>query len=312
MAFSPIYRATIVKGISLSGIIKNGGYHLTTFDVYENGRVSDWNFEDFNGFLKDVKKEWVVCSVPDGQELSCFNLGAWIIKDATWYYTPDTYIEFIKSLITQMNPNWINIHTYQERQVNGIRIGESGEGTHYRPIPRYKGDIFSDRLNGAPFRLFQVKEGVYYLVFVVLYKDASLSVFALDGEQQMTFDDFKAAAERGEYQTSLAPNSQVVIEHLGEFVIEQEEYSNDLHDVIGEMEEEYREMRGEKTFSDQCKELFETYEKEPTEALKEQLKVAYESVPEHLRMYILRDQDSKDYPIIEVLYGEKYWENEEE
>jgi hypothetical protein len=310
MALSPIYRPTIVKGVSLSGIIRNGGYHLTTFDVYENGRVSDWNFEDFDGFLKDVKKEWVVCSVPDGQELSCFHLGSWIIKSGHWYYTPDTYVDFIKNLILQMNPTWSNIHSYQEKKVNNIRIGESGDGTHYKPKPRYKNDVFPDRLDGAPFRLFHVKEGVYYLVFVVLYQDASLSVFMLDGEQQMTFEQFKAAAEQGDYQTSLAPGTKVVIEHLGEFVVEQEEYSNEIQEVIGEMEEEYREMRGEKTLSDQCLELFRAYEKEPTEELKEQLRVAYESVPEHLRMYILRDQDTKDYPIIEVLYGDDYWKDE--
>ena len=39
--------------------------------------------------------------------------------------------------------------------------------------------------------------------------------------------------------------------------------------------------------------------------LKEDLKVAFENIPEHLRVYVLGDMDTKDFPVRMIIYGEQ-------
>jgi len=78
--FPKICRTEVVKGVSIPGIIKNGPYHFTDLDVYEDGRVACWNFEDFEHFKNDVQRGWVSICIPSGQNISIHGLGDWTIK----------------------------------------------------------------------------------------------------------------------------------------------------------------------------------------------------------------------------------------
>ena len=51
------------------------------------------------------------------------------------------------------------------------------------------------------------------------------------------------------------------------------------------------------------------YIETPTIKLRDELKLAYEKVPEHLRTYVLGDMDVKDIPIRMIIYGDEEIKN---
>ncbi|KZE80997.1 hypothetical protein AV926_09500 [Myroides marinus] len=308
-----VYKTVTLNGIKTPGIIHNGGYHFTCFDVYENGRVNDWNFEDFEHFIKDVQSGWVVTSIPDGEEISCFHLGAWKISDSKWYFTPETYIDYIKSLVLELNPTWTNIHTYQEKKVNGIIVGESGTGTVYKVDTENVDKFFPKKVVGEDHSLFYILDGCYYLVRLLLFKDKSILIHGCGEEKLLDLNSLEELIKSGNVCSTPPLGAKVIIENLGEFTIAEEGYSNDIEEIFAELEDDYRKLNGEKTLNELCLEVFEAYKANPSDELKEVLKEAYERVLEHLRMY-LGDMDTKDGEIIDIIYGPEYWNqwNEDE
>ena len=307
MSRTPVYRTVILNGLKIPGIIHNGGYHFTHFDVYEDGRVANWNFEDFEHFIKDVHEGWVVTSIPDSEEISCFNLGAWKIGDGYWYYTPDTYIAYIRSLVLELNPDWINIHTFQKQVVNGVIVGESGASTLYKVDTMKPDKYFPKKVKGEFYTVFYVLEDKYYLVRLLLFKDGIIAIHGCGDELLLDLDELRELITIGQVCSTLAMSSRVVIENLGEFTVLEEGYSNDINDLLAEIEDDYRKLNGQKTSNEFCLEALEVYKANPSEGLKEILKEAYERVPEHLRMY-LGDMDTRDSEIIEIIYGSEYRE----
>lgn len=310
MARTLVYRTIALHGVKTPGIIENGGYHFTHFDVYEDGRVADWNFEDFERFIKDVERQWVVTSIPDGKEFSCYNLGAWNITDGRWYYTPESYIAYIKSLVLELNPSWTNIHTYQERRVNGVVVGESGSGTLYKEDTVDVDVFFPKKVKGEHHSMFYQLENNYYLVDILLFKDKSIIIHGCGEEKVIDFDVLRQLIAEEIVCSTLPIGARVIIENLGEFTTTEESYSNDIEDLFAELEDDYRKLNGEKSLNNLCLDVFEAYQANPSDELKEALKIAYERVPEHLRMY-LGDMDTRDSEIIEIIYGPDYWDNEE-
>jgi hypothetical protein len=123
-----VYRQQVLEGVSIPAIIHNGSYFFVDLDVYENGRVQCWNFEDFASFQRDVHRGWVVLSIPDGEAISIHGLGNWRIEQGQWQFTKQTFIAYVERLIRTLNPRWQNIYTYVERRNNGVVVGESGNG----------------------------------------------------------------------------------------------------------------------------------------------------------------------------------------
>ncbi|MBP6722692.1 MAG: hypothetical protein KA239_10225, partial [Bacteroidia bacterium] len=121
-----VYRREIVEGYSIPAFIHNGAHFFVDIDVYENGRVECWNFEDFEHFVRDVQRGWVSLSVPDNKAISIHGLGGWIVGDGNWTFNEETFIAYVESLIAELNPKFENMYTYTEKIINGVRIGESG------------------------------------------------------------------------------------------------------------------------------------------------------------------------------------------
>ncbi|EHO10594.1 hypothetical protein HMPREF9714_01558 [Myroides odoratimimus CCUG 12901] len=307
MSRTLVYRTATLQGVKTPGIIQNGGYHFTHFDVYEDGRIADWNFEDFEHFIKDVQKGWVVTNIPDGEEISCFNLGSWKIDKGQWYYTPETYLEFIKSLVLELNPNWTNIYTYQERKVNGVTVGESGTGTLYKIDTVNVDHFFPTKIKGENRSLFYVFEGKYYLVQLLLFKDKTILIHGCGEEKVLDFERLRTLIDEGIVCSTIPNGAKVIIESLGEFSVVEEFYSNDIEEIFVELEDDYRQLNGEKSLLQLCREALEAYQENPTDELKEALKIAYERIPEHMQMY-LGDMDSKDGEYIDIIYGPEYWD----
>ncbi|MDO5105257.1 hypothetical protein [Capnocytophaga sp.] len=310
MHFKPsnrVYKTQEIQGVSVAAFIENGGYHFTDLDIYENGRVYCWNFHDFEIFKQEVNDEWVVLEVPEGEDIRIFDLGSWKIKNPQWIFTKKTFIAYVESLIREMNPQWTNIYTYTEKKINGITIGEHGEGTVFKEVTGTNG-FRSQKINANSFNLFYEESGVYNLVKIIVFADYTLQITRLENPLEISFDEFKKLIKTKKLVTNPPKNAQVTIYGLGSFTIDEENWSGNIKEKLGETEEIFRKLNNEPTLFELCKKAFTDFKENPTTANQEKLRLAYEQVPEHQRKY-LGDMDTKDTEIRMIIYGKQEIEN---
>jgi len=303
------YRTKVIEGVSIPGIISNGTYFFVDLEVYEDGRVECWNFEDFEHFKKDVKRGWVSVSIPNGQEISIHSLGNWTISDSTWIYNKDSFIDYVWSIVKHLNPSLNNIHSYVEKKVNGVTIGESGKGKIYKEKERIPNDPFPEKITGMGINLFLKDEkGEYHLVRVDVYDQESILINRLEKPFEISLTRFEQMISDGKILTELPIGSQVNIFGLGNFKIKEERYSAKVSEKLLEVKETIKVLNGEPSTIELCREIYQQYMNDPTETLKEKLKEAYENIPEHERMYV-GDMDIKDTAVRMIIYGEQEIEN---
>lgn len=110
-----VYRKQTIEGVSIPAIIRNGNYFFVDIDVYENGRIECWNFEDFDHFKQDVMRGWVSLASPDNDEISIYGLGSWTIQNGNWLFNKDSFIDYVQSLIKELNPTLENLYKYSKK-----------------------------------------------------------------------------------------------------------------------------------------------------------------------------------------------------
>lgn len=294
--FQKIKHKNDLNGVFVPAIIHNHNYHFVDLSVYENGRVDDWNFKDWEHFRNDVKKGWLVCQIPDNESISIFHLGGWRIKNAHWEFDEQSFIRHIENQIKTMNPNWKNIYEYSPKFENGIEIGELGRGTPY------KVGIDNQFIEGKSFNLFLKKENGYFLVQVIVFKDSTIRISRIENPFEISLLEFETMIQNDKILSKIPQNSQVQIYALGRFGVTKEIWAEEIKNILQEIKETIKKMNGEQTFFEICQETLSHYKKNPTAENKEKLKTAYENVPEHLRMY-LGDMDSKDAEYRQIIYG---------
>lgn len=307
--FSKIYRTKVIAGVSIPGFIKNGTHFFVDLDVYEDGRVDCWNFEDFEHFKKDVQRNWVVVNIPDGQEISIHSLGGWIINTGSWEYNKDSFVDYVWSIVEHLNPNLSNLYTYIEKKVNGITIGESGKGSLYKEEKRVPNDPFPKKIKGRGINLFlREDKNDYHLVRVELYNPNSILVNRLEQPLELSLVQLEQMILEGKIVTQLPVGAQVQVLGLGKFNIQEERYAVAVSEKLLEIKDTLRVLNGEPSAVDLCRALYKQYVEHPTERLKEQLKEAYEGISKHERRYV-GDMDVKDTAVRMIIYGEQEIEN---
>lgn len=299
-----VYRKQIIEGYSIPAIIHNGSYFFVDLDVYEDGRVQCWNFEDFEHFEKDVQRGWVVLNIPDNNEISIHSLGTWTIGNGNWQFTKDTFIEYVKELIKDLNPNLDNIYKYRQKKINGITIAENGNGTIFKEHRKTPNDIFPKRIDGAGINLFYKINDAFYLVKVNIFQDGSLELSRLEDPIKLSIEEFEKLITENIIVTNIPIGSTVFVYGLGNFSVLEAFYTASIQDKLLEIKDIQRELKGEPTTIDICRQAYREYINNPTKINQEKLKVAYENVPDHQKMYV-GDMDTKDIPIRMIIYGDQ-------
>lgn len=306
MNFKPsnkVYKTQEIQGVSVPAIIENGGYHFTDLDIYENGRVYCWNFHDFEIFKQEVNNEWVVLSIPDGEDISIFNLGCWKIKNSQWIFNKKSFIAYVESLIREMNPQWKNIYTYVEKKLGKIIIGENGQGTIFKEIKNEYG-FNSKKIEANSLNLYYKENEIYHLVKVIAFADHTLQITRLENPFEISFEEFKKLVKEKKIVTNPPKNSVINIYGLGSFSIEQKSWCNSIKNIQKEIEEIFRKLNNVPTLFEICLNTFKEFKNNPTKENQSKLKKAYEKVPEHQRMY-LGDMDTRDTEIRMIIYGKQ-------
>ena len=303
------YRTRVIEGVSIPGIIRNGTHFFVDLEVYEDGRVECWNFEDFEHFKKDVKRGWVAVNIPNGEEISIHSLGSWIVSDSSWNFNKDSFIEYVWSIVKHLNPKLENIYSYSEKKVNGVTIGESGKGKIYREKKSTPNDPFPEKIKGTGINLFfKDDDGEYHLVRFDVYDKKSIWVNRLEKPFEISLNQFEQMILEEKILSKLPIGAKVNIFGLGDFKIKEERYSAKVSEKLLEIKDTIRVLNGEPSTIELCQEIYHNYMSSPTETLKKELKEAYENIPEHERMYV-GDMDVKDTAVRMIIYGEQEIEN---
>jgi hypothetical protein len=151
------------------------------------------------------------------------------------------------------------------------------------------------RVDGV-FTLAFIHNSDYYLTPIQIYQDGLIDCWDL-----VSFPEFQEKVRSGWVVTQPPPDARISVAFLGRFTATNELFWVEPEEFIKEVADEIEELNGRPTTSDRCLEAWGTYKASPGEATKERLRIAYEAIPEHNRMYVLKDFDAKDNPIRLVL-----------
>lgn len=298
-----VYRKKIVEGYSIPAFIKNGTHFFVDLDIYEDGRVECWNFEDFEYFKSHVQNGWVALHIPNNEEISIHNLGSWIIDSGEWLFDKTSFIDYAYNIVKQLNPKMANIYKHSEKTINGVHVGESGNGTIYKELKEHDNDFFPERIDGDSVDMFYKSGENYFLVRVNVFADNTMQLSRLEEPINISLDELEGLIKQEKLLTDIPLNSKVIIHGLGKFTIHSMNYVTQVDDLLNQIKDIVKTLSGEQTSSSLCVAAYQQYLDNPTTEHKDKLRTAYESVPEHLKMY-LGDMDTKDVPIRMIIYGE--------
>lgn len=299
-----VYRKQMIEGFSIPAIIHNDHYFFVDLSVYEDGRVECWNFEDFDHFKNDVQRGWVAVSIPDNKDISIHGLGSWTIEKGNWLFTKDTFIEYIRDVIKQLNPNLDNIYKHAEKKINGIVVGESGKGTIYKAQQTTKYDFFKAKIDGTSTDLFYKLDDAFCLVQVNIFADDSLELSRLETPISLNMEELEKHITDGVLLTDIPAGAIVYIYGLGHFCVQKKLFSSSIHDKLLEIKDIQRRLKGEPTTLDICKQAYRDYLEDPTNSSRDKLRIAYEQVPNHQKRFV-GDMDTKDFAVRMIIYGEQ-------
>ncbi len=310
-----ITRTETLEGFSIPGIIHNMQYHFTDLQVYSDGLISCWEMVDLPMFKDKLNKGWVVTSIPNGEAISVFNLGHWTIEQGEWHHTKETLYEFVYSLVKKLNPTLENLYNYNGR--NSKLVGKVDVAKHFIPNPKpyYLDDpnsFFPEKINGEKFHFFyRNNDSATYLAELSIYKSGYVEITNLPTKKVFKFEELSELTQKGILTTDLKIGETVTILNLGSFKIVSGS-GVDIKFKLNELTDKFNELNGRENSITKCARIFEEYKQKPTKRLRDELKDAYEAVPEHKRIFV-GTMDTKDYEVRQVIYGDiikKEWEDD--
>lgn len=311
MKLSSICRTKEIRGFEFPGIIHNGGYFLTDLQVFADGLVNCWEMVDLPMFKRKLGQGWVVTTIPEYASLNIHGVGSVRVISPKWEHTPKTIVKFVQEVIKALNPRMENLHDCHGRdieEVNGVRYAAVSTGNPRpwktdKPIsPLVSGDY------GDSLRHFRLRDGVYHLVTIHLFKDDSVIIYGAGEPEVLRWDELLVQLEHQGQLRFPEAGARIRIDRLVTFIAGEWDYRVDYHELTAEFHDLHTRVHGRSGAIQECVMAFRRYNGEQTIESLNKLREKYEAVPEHLRMYC-GDMDVKDIPIRMVLYDEGEIEN---
>ncbi|MEO3825375.1 NADAR family protein [Actinomadura sp. B10D3] len=92
-----------IDGVARPIFIHNFSYHLTNLLVYADGAIHCWEWVDLDGLREKLECGWVVTEVPEGGEISAFELGRWKAAEPMFGLTPEMLLGEVADDIEELN-----------------------------------------------------------------------------------------------------------------------------------------------------------------------------------------------------------------
>jgi len=300
-----ISRTEIVEGYSIPAIIKNGGYHFIDLQIYRDGLVNCWEMVDLSLFRSKLDSRWVVTSIPNGDTISIFSLGNWIIDNGDWLYDKFSFYDYVYSLVKKLNPNLENLyncHGTTTKKIGNVNVSifsEPNPKPYYTPDPN---NIFSEKIGGENFNIFfRADDSKIYLADLSIFKNGHVEIANLPRTQFLDFSQIRILIDEEKILSNIPANERIHIFGLGSFITTSG-CGVDIESKYRELLDQYNSLNGAISSLENCRQVFAQYKENPTQELKEKLKRAYEAIPEHNRMFV-GDMDTKDFEVRIAIYG---------
>lgn len=294
-----VYRLQRVEGTTVWGIIRNGGYHLCEFGVYEDGIISCWNKNDLWQFENELQRRWVVTSVPEEENISIFHLSCFSIAQASWLHTPQSYYKYIKDTVRSLNPKMQNIYKTSKEEIEKwekYRMGFSASFTPFKMTSKI--GYFCD--DGKSCSIFLNKKDKLYITTITAYKDGTFRL-GKEESQFYTLEEIEQMFDDGILTTSIKSMDWIHIKGLGKVQVKEVLYEIPLEEKKNSIRQMQKEIMDLPTAHDLCIQAYHAYLEFPCEETKEKLRETYEAVPEFERCY-LGDMDTRDTDYQRILY----------
>ena len=295
-----IYYRKRIEGVTIPAVIHNSSYFLIQLPVYEDGTVDCWQRCDMEQFQEKLHKGWVTPQIPTGKSISIHALGDFTIVDARWSYDTDRYYQHVLEVVKQLNPEMQNIYRVSKREKE--KWEKNRVIVRATPIDfKVKEGFGYFAKDGDSKYVFYRKAGKLYLTPLQVYEDKSLRL-EMEGAKDYSLEEILKMFDEGILTITPKGQEWVVIDGLGEVLLGEDELPYvDVQEKKKEIKEMVSRVANEPDAHDRCVQAYHRYLEEPCAFNREQLRKAYEEVPEHERMY-LGDMDTKDSDYRRILY----------
>ena len=301
-----IARIQTIDGLVTPAFIHNGSFFFDNLQVYADGLVNCWELLDLTLFEEKLESGWVTTSVPDGEGLHVHGLGAWTIDAGLWALTSETLLARVRELVRELNPRMENLHDCHGRtvekigKVNVMILGSPKE----QPVRLSKPGPFGKRINGESISVLARVDDALFLADLRAFADGVIELGRLPSPEILDLAGLHAAVAQGRVCSAAPPGTRITIHELGSFAVREQQWSTAIDDIVRSVPDLIEEANGRPDSVKRCRAAYAAYLAAPTETTREALRVAYEAVPSHNRMYV-GDMDTKDIPVRMVLYGEQ-------
>lgn len=293
-----VYRQQRVEGVTLPAIIRNGSYFWHDMAVYEDGTVSIWEKIDLEEIPQKLAVKKLMFDVPNGGELSVFELCSLKIVSAEWKYTEQSYYEHIVDTVRSINPEMANI--YKTTQREKAKWKEYHVGFLADPTPYKLGAWFGyELLKGDNAHIFLRKDGRLLLTEIYCYKDGTFSVDGL-GDDFLEFSEIERLFKEKTLTTKPREDEPISLGDLGTVIAEVSRVVS-AKNKLAELKNKSLRVQGKPDAHEAAINAYHAYLVDPTDFYRERLREAYEAVPEHERCY-LGDMDTRDGDFRRILY----------
>jgi hypothetical protein len=302
-----IARTRELRGLACPAIIHNANYYFVNLRVYEDGIVDCWEMVDLALFEGKVRSGWVETRVPDGERISIHGLGAWSVEAGSWDHSPGGFVEHVTGLVRELNPTMENLHDCEgttTRTVGRVRVSKMSMGRPRPTRPEDPTSVLPRSVDGSSLSVFLRCGNEIFLADLRVFANDTVELGRLPTVEVLPLAQLEQLAANGRLMTAPPTGARIHIHGLGAFTLGAMQYATDLQDLLLEAQDEATKLRGDPGSVERCRLAFEDYCKDPTEAGIERLRLAYEAVPAHNRMYV-GDMDTKDVPIRMVIYGDQ-------
>ena len=143
----------------------------------------------------------------------------------------------------------------------------------------------------------------YHLTEIQVFEDGMI-----DCRELVDFAGFKEKVKSGWIKTTLPKGQDISAFPLGGIKVKEFHANRSEDQLVLEVEDIINKLKGKQTSKEICRKKFDEYVSNPNSSTKEALKIAYEKVPEHNRVFILGSMDVHDIPIRVAIYGEKVFQ----
>ncbi|MBO2460414.1 NADAR family protein [Actinomadura violacea] len=92
-----------IEGVTRPIFIHNFSYHLTNLLVFADGAINCWEWVDLDGLREKLECGWVVTGVPEGGEVSAFELGRLKAAEPMFHLTAEQLLGEVADDIERLN-----------------------------------------------------------------------------------------------------------------------------------------------------------------------------------------------------------------